>query len=212
MLPCLLFMFSYPHAIYHRASPPDHTVYSPMHSDYITWAVNGNVWRPPLGHKMQGRLVCDATLWSTGPCPLKIKKRAKRWENNTWWVRRCRIKLLTFLHFSGAIRDLSLWIHARTLADMEKHCTGVSLSLIINVKRPVIALLMDFWPLSVFFYPRAKPWCCCRSFCILIFQFCHEFKNNILNNSLLDSGGLCGPSFLLHLLNSPKGKRNVKLV
>lgn len=56
-------------AIYWRAFWLNHIF--AIHTDCITGLVKSNVWRPPLGHKMQARMDSNAVLWTTGLCSQK---------------------------------------------------------------------------------------------------------------------------------------------
>lgn len=108
-------------AIYWRAFWLNHIF--AIHTDCITGAVKSNVWRPPLGHKMQARMDSNAVLWTTGLCSQK-KIRAKVREQRL--VREgLQDNITSFLKFLRGHRRSFLLVYARTLADMEKHCTDV---------------------------------------------------------------------------------------
>lgn len=108
-------------AIYWRAFWLDHIF--AIHTDCITGVVKSNVWRPPLGHKMQARMDSNAVLWTTGLCSQK-KIREKVREQRL--VREgLQDNITSFLKFLRGHRRSFLLVYARTLADMEKHCTDV---------------------------------------------------------------------------------------
>lgn len=108
-------------AIYWRAFWLNHIF--AIHTDCITGAVKSNVWRPPLGHKMQARMDSNAVLWTTGLCSQK-KIREKVREQRL--VREgLQDNITSFLKFLRGHRRSFLLVYARTLADMEKHCTDV---------------------------------------------------------------------------------------
>lgn len=108
-------------AIYWRAFWLNHIF--AIHTDCITGVVKSNVWRPPLGHKMQARMDSNAVLWTTGLCSQK-KIRAKVREQRL--VREgLQDNITSFLKFLRGHRRSFLLVYARTLADMEKHCTDV---------------------------------------------------------------------------------------
>lgn len=108
-------------AIYWRAFWLNHIF--AIHTDCITGAVKSNVWRPPLGHKMQARMDSNAVLWTTGPCSqkkIKDKVREQRLVREG-----LQDNITSFPEFLRAHQRSFLLIYARTLADMEKHCTDV---------------------------------------------------------------------------------------
>lgn len=108
-------------AIYWRAFWLNHIF--AIHTDCITGVVKSNVWRPPLGHKMQARMDSNAVLWTTGLCSQK-KIREKVREQRL--VREgLQDNITSFLKFLRGHRRSFLLVYARTLADMEKHCTDV---------------------------------------------------------------------------------------
>lgn len=108
-------------AIYWRAFWLNHIF--AIHTDCITGVVKSNVWRPPLGHKMQARMDSNAVLWTTGLCSQK-KIREKVREQRL--VREgLQDNITSFLKFLRGHQRSFLLIYAKTLADMEKHCTDV---------------------------------------------------------------------------------------
>lgn len=180
MFSCLLFMLSQSHAIYWRAFGPDHIF--AIHSECITGAVKSNVWRPPLGRKMQGRLGLDppaAARWR--------KKSETRWENCSPWKKRRWVKLLYVLaFFRGRWRSFPVWYMQGCSGTWKSTVQVFDCHAFLNVKRPLSAFLMGFWPASIFLF---SPWsrCQCRFYC-LYFSISTIYSGiSIMSNG----GGLC---------------------
>lgn len=139
-------------AIYWRAFWLNHIF--AIHTDCITGVVKSNVWRPPLGHKMQARMDSNAVLWTTGLCSQK-KIREKVREQRL--VREgLQDNITSFLKFLRGHQRSFLLIYAKTLADMEKHCTDVWLLYILNMKKS-----------DYFGFLGSAPYCCHRFFYLL---------------------------------------------
>lgn len=103
---CLLFMPPWSHShLLQRLLAGSHT----LNSRRITRAVKSNVWKPPLGPKMEDRLLCPPLNHTV--CPQLAPTVYIKPESGGWiergWESRCRIQLLSCI-FQRAIRDFFL--------------------------------------------------------------------------------------------------------
>lgn len=124
----------------------------------------------PLATKLFGWITYSPFTRLALPGQLKVTFEDLRWEINcradrapmlrcellqtitpakrTELPQRCRIKLLP-LHFSRPLEIFAFLIYAKMPRYMEKHCTGVWRSSILNAIRPQAAFFMGFWIIPI---------------------------------------------------------------